>query len=120
MVVNQRVTFGKRTPDGLTFPLDAVIVLAVFVGGQRIRAGLRQQILRCARDPVLTGVLRAHAAGSRQTLDVTGERTLAGADPLTYGTARDHRILLGALGNRKDFVSHFMACISMLSFSQGS
>lgn len=88
--------------DGPTFPLDAVIVLAVFMG-QRVRGlGLRQQILRRARDPVLTGILGAHATGSRETLDVTAERTLAGADPLAYSTARDHRVLLGALENRKE------------------
>lgn len=82
--------------DSRTFPLDAVVFLAVLVR-QRVGTRLRQHVLRGAGDPVLTlGVLGAQGARGGHALDVSTEGALAGAHPLTHGAARYHWILLGA------------------------
>lgn len=43
------------------------------------------------------GVLGAQGAGCGHALDVPAKWTLAGADPLSHGAARYHRILLCAV-----------------------
>lgn len=83
--------------EELTFSFDAVVLLTVFMW-QRVGARLRQHVLWGAGDPVLTvGVLGAQGAGRGHALDVSTERTLAGADPLSHSAARYHRVLLGAV-----------------------
>ena len=79
-----------------TFPLDAVVVLAVLVG-QGVGPWLRQHVLRGARDPVLAlGVLGAEGARGGHALHLPTERALAGAHSLSHCAARHHRILLSA------------------------
>lgn len=77
-----------------TFPLDAVIVLAVLVW-QGVGARLRQHVLRGACDPVLAlGVLGAEGARGGHALHLPTERALAGAHSLPHCTARHYWILL--------------------------
>lgn len=86
-----------------TFPLDAVVLLAVLVG-EGIGARLGQQVLRGTRHAVLAlGVLGAQGARRGQTLDVPAERTLAGAHSLAHRAARDHRVILGATRTHERF-----------------
>lgn len=84
-----------------TFPLDAVVLLAVLVR-QRIGARLGQQVLGGAGDPVVTlGVLGAYGAGVGHALYLSAEWTLTGANSLAHCAARYHWILLGAEDRQK-------------------
>lgn len=79
-----------------TFPLDAMVVLAVLVG-EGVTARLGQEVLWGAGDPILTlGVLGGQATGGDHNLHLPTERALAGAHPLAHRTARHHRVLLSA------------------------
>ena len=89
-----------------TFPLDAVILLAVLVW-QGVGARLRQQVLWGARDPVLTlGVLGAQGARGGHALDLSAEWALAGAHSLAHCTARHYWILLGTVSKNTHTHTH--------------
>lgn len=79
----------------LTFPLDAVLLVVLM--WERVGPRLGQQVLRGARNAILTlGVLGAQSAGRGQALDVPTERTLAGANSLSHRAARHYGVLFGA------------------------
>lgn len=89
-----------------TFPLDAVVLLAMLVW-QGVGARLRQQVLWGARDPVLTlGVLGAQGARGGHALDLSAEWALAGAHSLAHCTARHYWILLGTVSRNTHTHTH--------------
>ena len=89
---------GRSTDSGqegravtLTFPLGAVVNLAVLLG-QRVRVGWGQEVLGGARHTILTLVLGPQVGRGGESSRLTAERTVVGGHFLSHCAPGNHRI----------------------------